>query len=122
MSIQDITRYGGLYGFNPMRSVPVVYVQDTQKQQPEVKDAPAEQQQSQQQSKAPKSADLQNISLKFNTGDDFGYIGKDSDLHTRSIEKAISDMQKDTVLRQYQTFVGNDETVFASEDGVVLRK
>ena len=43
--------------------------------------------------------------------DDFGYIGRDSDIHSLDVEKAISDMRKDQILQQYQYFVGS-KTVF----------
>ncbi len=36
--------------------------------------------------------------------------GADSDIRTLDVEKAISAMQKDTALQQYQYFVGNRVT------------
>lgn len=74
---------------------------------------------------AGKSADLENISLKFNTGDDYGYIGRDSDIEQLDMQKAISDMKKDSVLQQYQYFVGSSQDLLtgsASEDGMVIPK
>lgn len=57
------------------------------------------------------NAALEDISLTFHKQDDFGYIGRDSDIHSLDVEKAISDMRKDQILQQYQYFVGN-KTVF----------
>jgi len=57
--------------------------------------------------KADKKADLQNISMSFNAEDDYGYIGKDKDVAALDVQKAISDMQKDRIIQQYQYFVGN---------------
>ena len=74
---------------------------------------------------AGKSADLENISLKFNMGDDYGYIGRDSDIEQLDMQKAISDMKKDSVLQQYQYFVGSSQDLLtgsASEDGMVIPK
>ena len=71
------------------------------------------------------SIDIRELSLTFNAGEDFGYIGRDSDIHGLDIQKAISDMKKDQVLQQYQYFVGSSETLFlkdASEDGHVFLK
>lgn len=34
--------------------------------------------------------------------------GSDSDIRTLDVEKAVSDMRKDSVLQQYQFFVGKD--------------
>lgn len=57
------------------------------------------------------NAALEDISITFHKQDDFGYIGRDSDIHSLDVEKAISDMRKDQILQQYQYFVGN-KTVF----------
>ena len=57
------------------------------------------------------NAALDDISITFHKQDDFGYIGRDSDIHSLDVEKAISDMRKDQILQQYQYFVGN-KTVF----------
>ena len=68
---------------------------------------------------------VNDISLTFNTGDDYGYIGKDSDIGGLDMQKAISDMQKDQVLQQYQYFVGNSENFLSknsSDDGSVFLK
>lgn len=74
---------------------------------------------------AGKIADLENISLKFNTGEDYGYIGKDSDIEQLDIQKAISDMQKDSILQQYQYFVGSSQNLMTEnifDDGIVIPK
>lgn len=73
----------------------------------------------------PEALDVKDISLTFNAGEDFGYIGKDSDIQDLDMQKAISDMKKDQVLQQYQYFVGNAENLFPkneSEDGFVFLK
>lgn len=77
------------------------------------------------QSARPKSVDISELSLTFNTRGDFGYIGKDSVIEDLDMQKAISDMKKDQVLQQYQYFVGSSETLFprnSSEDGHVFLK
>ena len=58
------------------------------------------------------NAPLEDISITFHKQDDFGYIGRDSDIRSLDVEKAISDMRKDQILQQYQYFVGS-KTVFA---------
>ena len=58
------------------------------------------------------NAALEDISITFRKQDDFGYIGRDSDIRSLDVEKAISDMRKDQILQQYQYFVGS-KTVFA---------
>jgi len=127
LSIQGIQQFGGLYGTYPARQIPVVSVEEAKEQKSALPDSSTSlpdqsEVQKQEQNKASRSADLQNISLTFNAGEDYGYIGKDSILENLDVMKAISDMQKDSVLQQYQTFVGSGDTVFSSEDGVVLMK
>lgn len=128
----SISDYGSLFANYRIPSIPEVKVDQVQPKQ-------SEQAQIQAQSKtvineqeafentASKSADLENLSLKFNSGEDYGYIGKDKELADLDIQKAISDMKKDSVLQQYQYFVGSTQNVmsgntFASEDGIVIPK
>ncbi|MBS7303932.1 MAG: hypothetical protein KIG50_07330 [Lachnospiraceae bacterium] len=66
--------------------------------------------------------DPNEISIGINKNDDFSYIGKDKDIQNLDIRKAISDMQKDSILQDYQYFVGNAREIYHSEDGIVLSK
>ena len=78
-----------------------------------------------QENQASRMADLEQVSLKFNKEDSFGYIGMDSSLDDLDMQKAISDMQKDQVLQSYQYFVGSAGSLFGempSEDGMVVMK
>lgn len=78
-----------------------------------------------QENPASRMADLDQVSLKFNKEDSFGYIGMDSSLDNLDMQKAISDMQKDQVLQSYQYFVGSAGSLFgetSSEDGTVVLK
>lgn len=69
------------------------------------------------------AADLQDISLNFNQKEEFNLVGQNSGLAGLDVEKAISDMKKDSVLEQYQYFVGSsDSTVINDEDGLVFQK
>lgn len=70
-----------------------------------------------------RSADLENISLNFNTGDTYDYIGKDSDLALLDMEQVISDMKKDSVLDQYRYFVGSEDLGGGPDaDGTIVLK
>ena len=70
------------------------------------------------------SAKVQDLSLSFNLQEDYGYLGKDSNIENLDVQKAISDMRKDQVLQQYQYFVGDSRKLLqkASEDGLVFLK
>ena len=67
------------------------------------------------------NATLEDISLSLNEPSGFQMKGRNSDINALDMEKAVSDMQKDQALMQYQYFVG-DTKLFASEDGVVIPK
>ena len=78
-----------------------------------------------QENPASRMADLDQVSLKFNKEESFGYIGMDSSLDNLDMQKAISDMQKDQVLQSYQYFVGSAGSLLGempSEDGMVVLK
>ena len=68
-----------------------------------------------------KNATLEDISLSLNDNKAFEMKGKDSDLESLDMEKAVSDMQKDQALMQYQYFVG-ESNVQNYEDGIVIAK
>ena len=88
-------------------------VKETQK--PEVSIEPL-------QDNRPKSIDPNSISLTANKQESFDYIGSEKDIHRLDMEKAISQMQQDTVLQGYNYFVGNASNVYNSEDGMVISK
>jgi hypothetical protein len=67
------------------------------------------------------NASLEDISLSLNEPSSFEMKGRDADIEALDMEKAVSDMQKDEALQQYQYFVG-DTNLFSSEDGVVIVK
>ena len=60
-------------------------------------------------------------SMCVTLGVSFAMKGRESDLASLDMEKAVSDMQKDQALMQYQYFVG-DTNIANSEDGIVIQK
>lgn len=70
----------------------------------------------------PRAIDPNSVSLSFNKGNDFSYIGSDKDIAGLDMQKAISDMKQDSILQEYNYFVGSASNVFRSEDGIVLAK
>lgn len=68
------------------------------------------------------NAEIDQLSLTFNKQESFDYLGKDSDINDLDMQKAISDMQKDRMLMQYQYFVGSAKNLFSGEDGTVITK
>lgn len=132
MGSLSISDYSSLFQNYRIPNIPEVQIGQVETQEPKVQESSVNPQEKQViteqepfQNRAGKSADLENISLKFNTGDDYGYIGKDSDLEKLDMQKAISDMKKDSVLQQYQYFVGSAKNLnsgIPSEDGIVIPK
>lgn len=45
---------------------------------------------------------------QFRPGETYSMKGVDSDIRSLDVEKAVNDMQKDSVLHQYQYFVGDN--------------
>jgi len=71
------------------------------------------------------NANVHDMSLSFNVNEDYGYIGRDSEIENLDMQKAISDMKKDQVLQQYQYFVGSANDLFSGaegKDGLVFMK
>ena len=132
MGSLSISDYSSLFQNYRIPNIPEVQIGQVETQEPKVQESSVNPQEKQViteqeplQNRAGKSADLENISLKFNTGEDYGYIGKDSDLEKLDMQKAISDMKKDSVLQQYQYFVGSAKNLnsgIPSEDGIVIPK
>lgn len=66
---------------------------------------------------------IEDISLSLNESSaSFDMKGKDSDIASLDMEKAISDMKRDESLMQYQYFVGDSNPFMSSSDGVVIAK
>ena len=66
---------------------------------------------------------LENISLTFNKEESYDYLGRESNLMDLDMQKAISDMKRDSVLQEYQYFVGNSGNFFMNPaDGIVIPK
>ena len=71
-----------------------------------------------------KNTALEDVSLTFLKDDTYDMIGLESDLNKLDMQKAISDMQKDKILQDYNYFVGSSvmQQRNISEDGVVVAK
>ena len=130
MGIRMLTGFDNYSSYYRTSQIPVVSTeevkqQDMQKEQ--LKTSAPEEQNSQplmqpEEDFRTRTADLENISLTFNKEETFDYIGNESGLAGLDMQKAISDMRKDEILQGYQYFVGSANTLFKSEDGVVIPK
>lgn len=129
MAISGIGGYGGFDNFK-IKNIPQVDAQELKRQSEEaLKTQPIEvnvpKETTPVEDNRSKAANLDNISLSFNQGEDYSYIGSESDINNLDMQKAISDMRKDKILEDYQYFVGSSQefmTKFNSEDGSVFMK
>ncbi len=119
MNINDSFRYMQDYRINDIPRVdapkpePAQVKENTEAAKPSVTIEPIE-------DRRPKSVDPNEVSLSFNKNNDYGYIGKDKDLSLLDMEQAISMMRQDSILQDYQYFVGSSKDIFNSEDGRVI--
>lgn len=70
----------------------------------------------------PSAIDPSELSLTFHKEESFDYLGSESGLMNLDMEKAISDMKKDSILQDYQYFVGSTMKTVDPEDGMVFKK
>ena len=68
------------------------------------------------------SLSVEDISLSLSQPSPFELKGRESSIENLDLTKAVSDMQKDEALQQYQYFVGSEAPIFQSEDGLVVAK
>ena len=55
--------------------------------------------------------DSYDFAQTYRPGETYELKGKDSDLESLDVQKAVSDLDKDQVLQQYQYFVGSSDAV-----------
>ena len=65
---------------------------------------------------------LDDISRDFTRREPFSISRVDDNAMQSEMKKAVSDMEKDQSLQQFQYFVGESNVVFNDEDGIVIRK
>lgn len=122
----NFNNFNSSYG---MSRIPVVRPEDVAKQdqaKAQALDTPVAPKQSAPEYVNPASrmANLEDVSLTFNKEDSFDNIGSDVDITNLDMTKAISDMKRDSILSDYQSFVGPSPAQLMSslEDGVVVIK
>jgi len=65
---------------------------------------------------------IDDFSRDFNRKEIFSNSASDDQAMKYDMQKAVSDMEKDASLMQYQYFVGENSIVVDNEDGIVVRK
>lgn len=72
--------------------------------------------------RARSNASLEDISRDFKKRDNFVINSLDSESMENEMKKAITAMEQDSSLKQYQYFVGDKNVVVDDEDGIVFMK
>lgn len=65
---------------------------------------------------------LEDISRDFSRREAFSFSRLDDNYMNSEIEKAVSTMEKDQSLQQFQYFVGDGNILVDDADGIVIRK
>lgn len=121
MNISGVRPYAGFYEYNSIRSAELRSSQVMAANEQSAKDAMDGERKNSQSTVVPEAA--QNFTSfdfaqSYDPNASYDLKGTDSDINNLDTMKAISDLDKDLVLRQYQYFVGskdNGVTQIASE-------
>lgn len=110
MNISGIRPYAGFYEYNSikadeLRNQQIAESQTAASSQQEVSAqvasvAPVEQ-----------NYNSYDFAQTYRPGETYELKGRDSDIESLDVQKAVSDLDKDQVLQQYQYFVGSSESV-----------
>lgn len=113
MNISGIRPYAGFYDYNSIKTAELRNQQISAAQAgrdsiPEPEEEPRAAESAQVLDQSYTSFDFAQT---YQPGEIYELKGVDSDINSLDVMKAISDLDKDQVLRQYQYFVGDKDTV-----------
>lgn len=106
MNVSGIRPYSGFYQYNSIK------LDELRNQQ--IADAQSEEERRRQKEQeiaaaaAKQTFDSYDFAQRYKPDELFDLKGADSDINSLDIEKAVNDLSKDQILRQYQYFVGPD--------------
>lgn len=119
MNVSGIRPYSGFYQYNSIKlnELRNQKLEKTQQpdgmQNPDAEDAEAKRRQQEQEiAKAAvnQTFDSYDFAQQYKPDELFDLKGIDSDINRLDMEKAVNDLEKDQVLKQYQYFVGPSST------------
>lgn len=113
MNISGIRPYAGFYDYNSIKASEIRNQQiQTSQQNNSVQEEPSGVEMSVQASvQAPVEQNYTqyDYAQQYRPGESYELKGADSDIYSLDTQKAISDLDKDQILQQYQYFVGNKD-------------
>lgn len=132
MGIGNISDYGSMLQSYRMPSIPSVDVneaalQSVPEERSRIPDTPVSVTEEQPAAvhRQAEALKLEDVSLSLKGNEAFEMTGRDSDISGLDIRKAVSDMKKDSILEQYQFFVGSSQNILQNNiepDGIVIAK
>lgn len=113
MNISGIRPTIGFYDYNEIKNTEAVAATGGVVQQPVEQTAETKADRSQVQERTPETEAKQTFgaydyAAQYNPNATYSLKGTESDIRSLDVEKAVSDMQKDEVIHQYQYFVGQE--------------
>ena len=113
MNISGIRPTIGFYDYNEIKKTETVAAESVAASQPAGQVAENQPEKSPVQGRTPETEAKQTFgaydyAAQYNPNATYSLKGAESDIHSLDVEKAVSDMQKDEVIHQYQYFVGQE--------------
>lgn len=122
MNISGIRPFAGYYDYNTIKTAALnnetVEQAAKTEEKPQQTEAPAVE--AQQDARKNQTFGAYDYAQLYRPTENRDYKGVDSDIKSLDMEKAISDMQKDQVLQQYQFFVGSGAGAAAASENFDL--
>ena len=120
MNVSGVSPTAGIYSYNSirlneLRNQQIMASKEAHMQQPEEPDL-----------KIDESVQLEqtytsyDYAQEYRAGETYELKGEDSDINTLDVAKAVSDLDKDQILRQYQYFVGEASYAAAKENAAEM--
>ena len=119
MNISGIRPTIGFYDYNEIKKTEAVAAENAVTRQPVEQVAESQTDKPQVQERTPEIEAKQTFgaydyAAQYNPNATYSLKGAESDIHSLDVEKAVSDMQKDEVIHQYQYFVGQEMSATTS--------
>ncbi|MBE5887706.1 MAG: hypothetical protein E7283_02595 [Lachnospiraceae bacterium] len=120
MNVSGVSPTAGIYSYNSirlneLRNQQIMASKEAHMQQPEEPDL-----------KIDESVQLEqtytsyDYAQEYRAGETYELKGEDSDINTLDVAKAVSDLDKDQILQQYQYFVGEASYAAAKENAAEM--
>ncbi|MBE5889520.1 MAG: hypothetical protein E7282_00975 [Lachnospiraceae bacterium] len=108
MNVSGVRPYAGFYQYNSIKLNEARNTQIAAAEAVNSQTAPANQNASAQQERPEQTFSSYDFAQQYNPDETFDLKGANSDINMLDVQKAVSDLDKDTMLQQYQYFVDSN--------------